>query len=1143
MKKHKPTEPSESGPFFLNSLTMIYVIAFLSGLLVWIADAVLDSIFFYESTFWELLIFHIPTHELYIRLLILGCFAVFGHIAAQLIKHRINLNKRLDHLNRILAAIRNVNQLITREKDRARLLSETCRMLVETRGFFNAWIALLEKSSTTVTFTTNCGFDGKFDSMRKRLDQGKFTHCISQTLDHDNLVVIEDPPSECPECPLACEYAGRSGFTRRLAFENQVYGTLSVSVPDAYAFDAEEQDLFNELVDDVSFALHRLETEEQLQRLNHIVNTIPQPMSFLSRDYRYVAVNNAYTELFKTQSSGILGKEISALFGQKVFTNEIKPRFDQCLTGECIHYEVQVDFPSKCGRWMAMSYFPYRNDKGEITGIISHGLDITERKQAEEKLHENEENLRITLHSIGDAVITTNIEGHIIRMNPVAEALTGWSIKEANGKPLNDIFNIVNSITRELSENPVQRVIETGKIIGLANHTLLISKDGSEYQIADSAAPIKTDDGSLAGVVLVFRDVTEAYRIQKTLQDNEERLRNIIEHSTNLFYAHTPDHTLTYISPQSRYFFQREPEEAMIKWTEFVTDNPVNQKGFRLTERAIETGEKQPPYELELRGREGRIIWVQVNEAPIIKDGKVAAIVGSLTDITLRKKAEKELQNSERQKNLILNSSMEMIAYYDTDLRIIWSNRASGESVGKSPEELVGEHCYQIWHQREEICPDCPVQKAKDTKLPQQGEVQSPDGRSWSLRGYPVFNENNDVIGLVEFGHEITERKRAETQLRQVQKLESVGRLAGGIAHDFNNMLGVILGHTEMILEQMDSSQPFHSDLQEVVKAAERSAGLTRQLLAFARKQTVAPKILNLNTTVEGMLKMLGRLIGEDIELEWMPAKNLWPVKIDPGQIDQLLVNLCINARDSITGIGKITIETENSSFDEIYCVRHVGFLPGEYVQLSISDNGCGMEKEVIEQVFDPFFTTKNTGEGTGLGLATVYGIVKQNEGFINVYSEPGQGSTFKIYLPRQSGKSERISHDQPLDLKKHGNETVLLVEDEPPLLKLGKKMLEKLGYRVLTAGTPGEAIELASKHADEIHLLITDVVMPEMNGRELARQLLSMYPNLKRLFMSGYTANVIAHHGVLDAGVNFIQKPFSLQSLAEKLRDVLDKE
>jgi PAS domain S-box-containing protein len=413
----------------------------------------------------------------------------------------------------------------------------------------------------------------------------------------------------------------------------------------------------------------------------------------------------------------------------------------------------------------------------------------------------------------------------------------------------------------------------------------------------------------------------------------------------------------------------------------------------------------------------------------------------------------------------------------------------------------------------------------------------------------PVFNDQGMINNFVAIEEDITERKREEAekiklewQLHQAQKMESIGRLAGGVAHDFNNMLTVILGHANLALMEMDPAQPLYVSLEEIRKAAERSADLTRQLLAFARKQAIAPKVLDLNEAVAGTLAMLQRLIGESIHLVWQPAVNLWPVKMDPSQLDQILANLCVNARDAIADVGKITIETQNRTFDLDYCSNHLDTLPGEYVQLTVSDDGCGMDKETKAQIFEPFFSTKGAGEGTGLGLATVYGIAKQNNGFVSVYSEPGIGTTFTVCLPRHEGDAGQAPRDGLVKPMLTGRETILLVEDEPAILGIATVMLENLGYTVIATSAASEAIRLVTEYQGGIQLLITDVVMPEMNGRDLVEKLLSLCPQLKSIFMSGYTSNVIAHHGVLDEGVNFIQKPFSLHDLAAKVREVLDK-
>ncbi len=542
---------------------------------------------------------------------------------------------------------------------------------------------------------------------------------------------------------------------------------------------------------------------------------------------------------------------------------------------------------------------------------------------------------------------------------------------------------------------------------------------------------------------------------------------------------------------------------------------------------------------LPLKTTDGRIVEVEfVSNIYLVDHSKV--IQCNIRDITKRKQVE-----AERGRFLsAIEQAGEMIVITDPDGVIRYVNPAFEQVTGYTRDEVIGQNPRMLKSGRQP--PDFyrNLWETISGGSTFKGRIinKRKDGVFFTEVATisPVRDHSGRIVNYVAVKSDITRHLQLEAQFQQAQKMESVGRLAGGVAHDSNNMLSVILGYTELALEKVDPSDPLHADLNEIYKAATRSTEITRQLLAFARKQTISPKVIDVNKTVEGMLKMIHRFIGEDIDLVWLPEEGLWPVKMDPAQVDQILANLCVNARDALSDVGKITIETHMATIDAEYCVYNAGFVPGDFVMLTVSDNGCGMNKEILDNIFEPFFTTKEVGRGTGLGLATVFGIVKQNNGFINVYSEPGKGTTFRIYLPRHAGEAE-INREEDTDVILPSlGETVLLLEDEPAILKISHAILKRLGYKVLTANSAGDALRIAKTYKDTIHLLITDVVMPEMNGRDLSDQIHVLYPDIKTLFMSGYTSDVIVHRGVLEAGVNFIQKPFSIKGLAAKVREAL---
>ena len=462
-----------------------------------------------------------------------------------------------------------------------------------------------------------------------------------------------------------------------------------------------------------------------------------------------------------------------------------------------------------------------------------------------------------------------------------------------------------------------------------------------------------------------------------------------------------------------------------------------------------------------------------------------------------------------------------------------------------SPEEMIGMQLVDLLKKKELDKYTNRLNKVK-TLGSWTGEIEHirKDGTP-----FPTFTSVNLLkdaegrpTGVLAVVRDISEQKKLEAQLSQAQKMEAIGVLAGGVAHDFNNLLTVIIGYAQLALMNVIKDQSLRERIEEIKKAGEKAASLTRQLLAFSRKQIITPRVLDLNELLTGIEKMLGRLIPEDVELLTIPEPALWQVEVDSGQIEQVIMNLAVNARDAMPQGGKLTIETANADLDENYLREHgIEETPGPYVMLAISDTGSGMDKETQEHIFEPFFTTKEVGKGTGLGLSTVYGIVKQSNGFIWVYSEPGKGTTFKVYLPKVKGDVEPEEKEQTSVDDLGGSETVLIVEDDNRLLKFAQKVLQSYGYRILAAENGEEALKIGKEHEGPIHLMITDVVMPKMGGREAA-ELLHHYPQMKVIYMSGYTDNAIVHHGVLAPGLNFLQKPFSPEGLARKVREVLDK-
>ncbi len=920
-------------------------------------------------------------------------------------------------------------------------------------------------------------------------------------------------------------------------YENFVYKLPTGEVVDVY--------------DDIT---DRKRAEEALrgseEKYRRIVETANEGILLADEDFLVTYVNQKLADMLGCLPEEIIGKQL----GHFMFPEDLAD--DQERRSHRIHglnetYERR--FRRSDGRecWANVSATVLRTADGRFMGSFAMLTDITERKRAEEALRESEEKYRELVEHANSIILHWTRDGEITFLNEFGQRFFGYSEAEILGRQVvGTIVPETDSKGRDL--RPLIDQICTDPLAFEHNVNENMRRNGERVWIAWTNKVDFDSQGRVAGILSIGVNITERKRAEDALRESEELYRSLVNLSPDAISVADLNGLLTFASPKATQMFGNSPDEEIIGRSILCWVAPEEQEKASANIQRLLTEGTLAATEFTLVKKDGTRFIGEVNAAVIHSpDGSPMSMIIITRDVTERKQAEEEILESENKFKSFAENALAGI-YLLQDGVFKYVNPRFAQMFGYTVEECLNDMHYKDLVYEEDL-PKVDEEVRKRTSgevgfvhhtfrgLKKNGQIFHVEvyGAPSVHKGEPVGT--GTILDITDRQRAEEERKKLEEQLFQAQKMESVGRLAGGVAHDFNNMLGVIIGMTELALNQDVPNRKLRHNLEEILKAGLRSADLTRQLLAFARKQTAIPKVLELNDTISGMLKMLRRLIGEDTDLVWQPGLDLWKVKIDPSQVDQILANLAVNARDAISGVGAITMRTENVIVDDSNRAGHLELIPGEYVLLAVSDTGEGMSKEVSENIFEPFFTTKDVGKGTGLGLSTVYGIVKQNDGFIYVESEPGKGATFNIYLPRHESESAQVACVEVTNERPTGTETILLVEDDDAILNLSKMILESLGYTVVAARTPVNAVHLAEEHPGDLHLLITDVVMPEMNGRELAEQLRAVRPNLKCLYMSGYTADVIAHRGLLDEGVNFIQKPFGCDDFALRIRQVLD--
>ncbi|MFZ3216343.1 MAG: PAS domain S-box protein [Candidatus Acidiferrales bacterium] len=901
----------------------------------------------------------------------------------------------------------------------------------------------------------------------------------------------------------------------------------------------------------------------------------PQAMVVLDVNRRIRMCNPAFESLFKYSQCEILGAELDVLLAPEELRGEALGFSKRAAAGEVVRANTRRRRSDGSLVDVQVTCVPLAQE-GTSVGCYGIYQDISDRREAERAQRDAEKRLSVLFENAVEGIFQTTVDGQLLSVNPALARMCGYGSSA-------EMLASIRDIGRDFYADPqtrteFQRMMEEKGIVEGFEYQLR-KKNGALIWISENARVIRDSDGRITAYEGTMEDITDRKRSELERQVTFEIIHgvNVTDNLDELLYlVHQALNKV--LDAENCFVALYESATGMFHFPFFVDQfdeaPPPQQVGRSCTAYVYRTGRAMliPQHVFDQLAAQGEVelvgtpspAWLGAplrtpaatigvlvvqhyeNEAAYTeRDLEFLASVGGQIALAIeRKRAEEKIRESEARLRVLVEQLPAVLWTVGKDLHFTSALGAGLTRLGLKPNQIVGLSLFEYFETTDQTFLPIAAHRRAIAGEPMTFHVEWKGG-SYTCHVEPLRAAEGELQGAICMALDITDRKQLEEQLRQAQKMEAVGRLAGGIAHDFNNLLMVIQGYADLMTERLAEGDPLRRNAEQIQTASQRATSLTRQLLAFSRKQMLAPKVLNIQSVVGEMEKILRRLIGEDVQLETSSAPDLGLVKADRSQIEQVILNLAVNARDAMPEGGRLTIETANVDLDESFSHTPVVLSPGPYVMLAVTDNGCGMDAETQAHIFEPFFTTKEKGKGTGLGLATVYGIVKQSGGYVWVYSEPGRGTSFKVYLPRIQEEQAAATRDHKVDGRTlpQGTETVLLVEDEKGVRELAREYLEMTGYTVIEAEDGHTALELAALHSGPIHLLMTDVVMPGISGRELSERVKGIRPGVRVLFMSGYTDQAVVHHGILESDAVLLQKPFTVAALAAKLRDILNVE